>query len=376
MKPTPRAAQLGKMLDLCDDLHRLRTRLADPETTGEERTRLRQKTERRIGRLGRELANYKSRGPLARLLRAHRLQAREFEVLAVLLHRAVRAEEPEMPGRLILASIFDTSFGVLSGMHLLHEDARLRASGLVRVADDSPADADILEIDFRLSEEALAAMREEVAGSAVRRQKSKAVSGYRNQRELLLDMRALVNHYRRRSELVFDSSRWDSLSRGSSKATTLTRRINTLWADLRARMLRDAKCREFPLLQLQREFSLDEGELIILVHMLFRELYSGDAFVDVADLLRLISSSESDLIRARHYVLKEAPLLRHQILVLEPFVENRELTAEAKLNDWVVNRLLEHNGRASDILAEERIRWHEYLDELDDTSGFFRDLDA
>ena len=116
--------------------------------------------------------------------------------------------------------------------------------------------------------------------------------------------------------------------------------------------------------------------MIILVHMLFRELYSGDAFVDVADLLRLISSSESDLIRARHYVLKQAPLLRHQILVLEPFVENRELTAEARLNDWVVNRLLEHNGRTMDILAEERIRWHEYLDDLDDTSGFFRDMDV
>jgi len=364
------------MLDLCDDLHRLRSRIADPETTGEERTRLRQKTERRIGRLGRELASYKSRGPLARLLRAHRLDAREFEVLAVLLHRAVRAEDPEMQGRLILASIFDTSFGVLSGIHLLHEDARLRASGLVRIADDQPAEADVLEIGFRLSEEALAAMREEVAGCTVQRRTTPTVDGYRNQRELLMDMRVLVNHYRRRGELVFDASRWDSLNRGSSNATGLTRRINSLWAELRARMLQNPTCRQFPLLQVQREYGLDEGEMIILTHLLFRELYSGDAFVDVADLLRLVSSNETDLLRARHYVLKEAPLIRHQLLVLEPFVENRELTAEARLSDWIVNRLLDSNGRSTDILSEERIRWHEYLDRLDDTKGFYRDLDV
>lgn len=376
MKSTPRAAQLGRMLDLCDDLQRIRSRIADPDTSREERTRLRRQTERRIVRLARELECYRGRGPLARLLRSHRLDASEFEVLAVLLQRAVRAEAPEMEGRLILASIFDTSFGVLSGLHLLQEDARLRTSGLVRVADDQPPGADVLETRFRLSEEALGALREEVAGGTRSPRRPANPDGYRNQRELLLDLRVLINHYRRRSELVFEPSRWESLHRRGETAVVISRRIDALWADLRARILRSPEAARFPLLQIQREHGLGDLETVILVHLLFRELYAGEAFSDVADLLRLVSGSEADLLRARRFVHRDAPLVRHQILALEPFVENRELTGEARLNDWVVNRLLDGDGRAADIRAEERLRWHEYLNGLDDSAGFFRDLEA
>lgn len=376
MKTTPRAIQFGRMLDLCDDLQRIRTRISDPATSHDERERLRRQTQRRQGRLARQLAAYRGRGPLANQVRKHRLDASEFEVLAVLLQRAVRAEEPEMEGRLILGSIFDTSFGVLSGLHLLQEDARLRTSGLVRTADDQPAAIDVLETRFRLSEQALAAMHEEVSGRRATRRRKKTVDGYRSQRELLLDLRLLHNHYGRRSELLFDPSRWDSLRNGDEIAGAISCRIDELWAEIRTRILRTADHQGFPLLQLLRDNKLGDPETIIVVHLLFRELHSGEAFCDVAELLRLVSGSEADLLRARSLVAKDAPLLRRDILVLEPFIENRDLTAEARLSDWVVHRVLDDGDASRDIRSDERLRWHEYLDHLDGSDGFFRDLDA
>lgn len=376
MKNKPRALQFGRMLNLCDDLQRIRSRISDPDTSSDERERLRRQTERRQGRLTRELAAYRGRGPLAQQLRRHRLDASEFEVLAVLLQRAVRAEAPEMEGRLILGSIFDTSFGVLSGLHLLQEDARLRTSGLVRTADDQPATADVLETRFRLSEQAMAAMHEEVAGRRAPRRRKQEVDGYRSQRELLLDLRVLHNHYARRSELLFEPTRWASLRTGDEMATGISARIDALWAQIRTRILRTEHQGDFPLLKLLREFRLGDPETIVIVHLLFRELHSGEAAADVAELLQLVSASEVELLRARRLVAADSPMVRGQILVLEPYVENRNLTAEARLDDWVVNQLLDDADAAKDIRSEERLRWHEYLDRMDGSDGFFRDLDA
>ncbi len=376
MKTTPRAVQFGRMLDLCDDLQRIRGRISDPTTGHDERERLRRQTQRRQGRLARELASYRGRGPLAQQLRKHRLDASEFEVLAVLLQRAVRAEAPEMEGRLILGSIFDTSFGVLSGLHLLQEDARLRASGLVRAAHDQPAGTDVLEARFRLSETALVAMHEEVAGRRAHRRRKPELDGYRSQRELLLDLRLLHNHYARRSELLFDPARWDSLRSGDEVAAVISPRIDELWAGIRSRILRTEHHRTFPLLQMLREYKLGDAETMIVVHLLFRELHAGEAATDVADLLRLVAASEVELLRSRRWIAAESPLVKGDILVLEPYVENRNLTAEARLSDWAVNRMLDDADVAKDIRGDERLRWHDYLDHLNGSDGFFRDLDA
>ncbi|MGE3174636.1 MAG: hypothetical protein AB7O97_18535 [Planctomycetota bacterium] len=375
MKTTPRAVQFGRMLDLCDDLQRIRSRISDPSTSREERERLRRQTQRRQTSLARQLAAYRGRGPLASMLRKHKLDAGEFEVLAVLLQRAVRAEEPEMEGRLILGSIFDTSFGVLSGLHLLHEDARLRTSGLVRVATDQPVGTDVLVTRFRLSEQALAAMREEVVGNRAHRRKSKVLDGYRSQRELLLDLRVLHNHYRRRSELLFEPARWESLHRGTENTSVLGRRIDELWAEIRTRILRTETAGEFPLVRLIRQHKLGDAETVIVVHLLFREIYAGEAHADVAELLRLVSTEDQSLLRARALVARDAPLVRGDILSLDPFLENRELTAEARLSDWVVNQILDQ-GPQSGIPTDERVRWHSYLDGLDGSESFFRDLDS
>jgi hypothetical protein len=226
-----------------------------------------------------------------------------------------------------------------------------------------------------MSEDAMAALREEVVGRGKARA-ARRPDGYRRQRELLQDLRLLHNHYQKRSEMVFEPARWDGLQRPADGAPATSRRIEELWSEIRSRILRSPAARDFPIVRLLREHRLGDAETMIVVHLLFREIHSGEAFADVADLLRLVSTDDADLLRARCLVRKEAPLVRDRILVLEPYVENRELTAEARLEDWVVTRVLTDGEAGEAIAADERLRWHEYLRGLDDSGGFFRDLDA
>ncbi len=376
MKKTPRALPFGRILDLCDELQRIRARISDPTTGRDERERLRRQTERQKLSLERQLAAYRGRGPLANLLRKHKLDAHEFEVLAVLLQRAVRAEEPEIEGRLILGSLFDSSFGVLSGLHLLAEDARLRTSGLVRAATDQPIGTDVLETRFRLSDFALQAMREEVAGRRATKKHVQETTGYRTQRELLLDLRMLHNHYLRRCDLIFEESRWRSLHPTTDSTSCLQKRIDELWGAMRTRLLRTENPSSLPLLSLLREHKLSDEETMIVVHLLFEELYHGEPHAEAVDLLCLVSTDDASLLRAKKLLHKDSPLVKGQIVALEPFVENRELTAEVRLEDWVVTRLLDEQASAGGIHSEERMRWHHYLSQLDGSDGFFRDLDA
>jgi Winged helix domain, variant len=377
MKSGRRAAAFGRMLDLCDDLQRIRSRMSDPQLGRDERTRLRRQTQRKVEQLARNLADYRFRGPLGRVIRKYRFDAEEFQVLSVLLQRSVRAEEPEMEGRLILSSIFETSFGVLAGLHLLHEDARLRSSGLVALAEDQEPSASVLETRFRLSDDALAAVRAEVEGGPAPSLPRRSTAGYQNHREFLLDLRLLHNLYRERSEQVFAAGQWDRMYGTADRVgRALSRRIDSGWRRVRERLQATPSMHEFPIIRLVREHGLDDVELMIVVHLLFQELYSGEAFANTVDLLRLVSAGEDELIKNRRYLVRDARLLLRDILKIEDFVEGRELTGEAHLAGWVVNDMLASGAGNSPIKPDERLRWHLYLKSLEDTSGFYRDLES
>ena len=116
--------------------------------------------------------------------------------------------------------------------------------------------------------------------------------------------------------------------------------------------------------------------MIIIVHLLFQELYDGNAYADVVELLRLVSAGEDELIRNRALVHKTAPMLKHDILTIETMLEGRELTAEARLNDWVVNAMFGMAVREQAIHADEHINWHHYLKKMSDTDDFFKDMEA
>ena len=167
-------------MNLCDDLQRITTRMRDPELGRGQRTRLRTQSRHKIARLTRDLRAYRFRGPLAEIMRQYRLTPQHFLVLAHLLHRHLRAEEPAMQGRVLLGSVFETSFAVLTALDLLRDESPLRASGLVLVDDDEEHPDDLLEARFRISEDAVNGFRDGariVEGSAGRKPRDPSREG-------------------------------------------------------------------------------------------------------------------------------------------------------------------------------------------------------
>ena len=114
----------------------------------------------------------------------------------------------------------------------------------------------------------------------------------------------------------------------------------------------------------------------MVIHLLFKELYEGVAYADAAALINLVSCDEADLIRNRRLVLPNSTLVAHEIIQLEPMIEKRELTAEVHLSDWAVNYMFGAPMIDPRIHPDERLDWHLYLKNLDDTGAFFRDLEA
>ena len=310
-------------------------------------------------------------------MREYRFEVQDFELLAILLQATMHSEDPAVEGRLLLGNLFKTSFDVLAGMDLLHESGRLRASGLVVLVDDDVEPGDLLEARFQLSEDALEAFREEISGLVPEDLRQRKPGPYCHNREFLVDLRILHNLYKHRSERVFHTDRWDRLNRGTPEpGRGMNKRIEGFWAKMRQRLSRSERAKQFPSLRFFREYALSETEMIMVIHLLFKELYEGIAYADAADLLRLISKGEDDLIRNRRLVGAGGTLIDREILQVEAMLEGRELTGEVHLSDWVVNLLFGAPATEPRIRPDERLEWHLYLKNLEDTKAFFRDMES
>ena len=376
MNRSRRHVALKRLLDLCDHLHRIRHKLADPELRRDAQLRLRRQSKSKAEQIARQLGSYRFRGPLAEVMSEFKLRVEHFQILAILLQRHMRSEDPTLEGRLILGSIFDTSFDVLAGMELLHESGALRRAGLIVLDDAEQETPDLLESRFRVSDEALESFRAESAAFVPEDLRKSSQDRYANHRELLVDLRILHNLYKHRSERVFHEDRWDRVHVGHVvPGAGLTRRIERFWNRIRQRLEHSDDAPTFPTVRFMREYELGELELVMVIHLLFQELYEGTAHADVAELLKLVSASEDELIKNRRLVIAPRCLVKHEILHIEPMLEGRELTGEAHLNDWVVNELFGTFAHERAIEPDERLNWHLYLKELGDSGKFFTDLE-
>ncbi len=375
-KATRRATALRELLDLCDDLQRIRSRLAEGSLARDARTRLKRQERTKHDRLADHLARYRFRGPLSALLREHRFELVHFQVIATLLQRHLRSEDPGVDGRQLLATVFDSSFEVLAGAELLHENGPLRASGVVVLEDDEDVVDDLLDSRFRISEDALLAFRDEIAGLVVEDRRERRAP-YTGNHELLADLRILHNLYKHRSERVFRQERWDRIQVGHASAgRVLTQRITGCRRRIDERLRCTPGAEDFPAVRFFREHLLEDAEQILIVHLLFKELYEGNAYADAAELLRLVSADEVELIRNRRLIRPSSKLVKHELIQIEPMLENRELTGEVSLSDWAVNSLFGADHGSEAIDHDARLDWHLYLKNLEDTGTFFRDLEA
>lgn len=376
MKSTRRGEALRTLLGMCDDLQRARSKLAEADLGRDARGRLRRRVRAKSQRLERELTNYRFKGPLGYLMREYGLEPVHFQLLATLLQRHLRSDTPSLEGRLILASVFEDSFDLLAGMALLQENSVLRASGLIELDGEQENTVDVLEARFRISEAALEAFRDEIAGLVVD-DRSSAQIGYASNHEFLTDLRMLQNLYKHRSERLFHQERWDRIHAGNAApGRGLTRRIEAHWRRIEHRIAATPEAMSLPAVRFMHEFRLTEEERVIVVHLLFKELFEGNAYADAAELIRLVSSDEIELVRNRRLLLPTGALIRHEMIRIEAMIEGREMTGEVYLTDWVVNWVIGTATRDGAIGSDDRLDWHLYLEKLGgDSRSFFRDLE-
>ena len=379
MSSTYEGPKLRKLLEACADLQEIRSKMKDPELDRDARTRLRRRSKNKAEHLARDLKGYEFRGPFVDVMKSFPLAPDHFQILAVLLQQQLRCEDPALEGRLILSSVFSSTYEVLARADLLHRDGPLRSSGLVVLEEDEEDPEDNLEARFQLSPEGLLLFQGEITGDRSRRTASEpeVVDGYANYREFLVELRAIHNLYRRRSEQVFHQDRWNSLRESTHEpGHSISLRIETAWKRLRTRLERTENGAAYPAARLLREYGLSEAELIMVIHLLFKELFEGNAYADVAELCKLVSGSEVELLLNSRLAGEQGPLIKSEILAIEPMLEGRALTGEAYLSNWAVNYLFGAVAPNEDIRPDERLDWHLYLAQLKDTKGFYRDLDA
>lgn len=379
MKSTRKSQELRKLLNTCDDLLQIRNKMTDPELERETRTRLRRQSKRKTEQLTKDLKSYQFRGPLAQVMQSFPLAPDHFQILAVLLHRQMRSEDPALEGRLILAAVFESAYEVLARVDLLRPDSALRAAGLMVLEDDEENPEDLLEARFVLSEEGVEGFRHEIAGASSRDvvKSPGRDDPYESNREFLVELRIIHNLYQLRGARIFTVDRWNRLQNTTFQpGHNLNQRIRGCWERVRDRLGATPDSSAFPGVRLMREYNLSEEEMICIIHLLFKELYEGNAYADIAELLKLVSRDESELMQNRRLVTENSGLIKRELISVEPLLEGRTLTGEAYLNDWVVNYLFGATVSDENIQPDERIDWHMYLAQLDDTQGFFRDMDA
>jgi len=375
-QPTERAV-LKKLLDHYDQLGVLRQKLQDESTDTTETKRLRAQSKRKIDAIGKDLRELPDESTMGGLLNRYKLNKHQFVVLLTLLRQRLTADNPYLKGRELLSLLFDSSYEILRGCALLEPTAALLSAGLIAPdVRDEEDDDDLLETPFKISDRVFRLVRSTFLAHRPiafpgRRQKPRP---YRNNLGLVLDMRRLSLLYRKRAAKVFQFDYWDDVGLGTAESvTSLNQQIHRFRERIAESMAQTKRVGEFPLVSLQREYSLEEQELVILITLLFQELLEGSAFLDAVDLLKLISANEEDLIMKRRFLGKRSTLIKQNLVAIEEMVNDKELTAEVYLPNWVVDRVLGQEGRRS-IDADVRLDFHDYLKNLGSSDDFFEDL--
>jgi len=372
MSKDSRQGGLRKLLDLADELRALRKKIQDPALKNEAVQRLRRRSREKLRHLASELGAFRFRGSLGLVLK--KLDPEHFLLLATLLRRYLRSVSPYVEGRALLSAVFETSFELLKGLELLQPESVLRREELVLVdqAEEGTEDS-LLEARFRLADAVVEAFLEELGLRSS--PKRVARKGYSNHREYLLDLKVLHNLFLTRSQRIFSTDSWWRVrgAAGDRANLALNRRIRAAENRIETRLSKTPGAADFPTQQFFLEFGLGKEEVLVVLHLLFLEFLEGNPYADVVQLIQLISGSEEAILRNRELFLPHSTLRKSGILEVEEMLDGRELTGEAHLADWVIDRMLGTGIRFMPIDADEQLNFHLYLKDLK-SSNFLKDL--
>jgi hypothetical protein len=304
-------------------------------------------------------------GQLFGLFERHGLTETDVALLLTLLAARLAGRPTETGGVLARRAAADSA-GRLQALSRLSTGGPLVSGGLI-LPDGAPSDGVEAEgTPFRLGEHVLRVACELFADARPTRPPREAPAPYADNAALLADLRRLSLVYRRRAASLFHIDPWtgtglcpaegalESCARAREEAEFVERRL-TLTTSTDG----------LPLLALAREHALDTDALVILVTVLFQEVVEGVGAVDAVDLVKLVCTSEEDLLRRRMLL---RPLERRRLVRLDGAYAGKELTADVSLPNAVVDRLLGGSGR---IGSDERIDFHAWLQQLDSSDPLF-----
>lgn len=358
--------RLKRILDLSDRLGHLRRKVRDgaPELTSKD-------LNQEIRSIAGTVVSIGLPGTLGRLEQEHRFGPQDVMVLLVLLNRRIEPGDSSLTGREILATLFPSTFGILAGASLLAPDAALRTSGAVEAVEEED---DLLETRFGLSDSVFRAVEMDVNPRAA---SARIVRPYRNHFEHLAELARLSSLLLRRSLARFDMDPYGArLFDEQESPAQLDRRVRALSRRIRERLASTPDAERFPLVALTTKLDLAEDEQLVLIALLVQECYYGNPGLEAVEVLKMISGTPEQLLRKRSILSPEGRLLKNGLVEIDNPPDEKDVTADLFLPDWVSNLLLGEtkDGAPGPIGTDTRIEFHQYLKDLTDSDRFFRDL--
>ncbi len=380
---------MKRVLDLCDRWGGLRSKINEERNDDDPRELrpLQQRSRRMQRELALDLKAGRIPGTVGRLAARHRLGPDEVLILLTLLKRRVSQGNGAVPGREILRLLFDSSYEMLRGSALLARGGRLRASG-VMVADREAAwreHEDVFDAGFKLSEPVFRSVCAEIGFNASLPAESlpvaRAPRAYQDHKEFLLDFRRLSILHQRRANRLFRFEYWQDPEAGGDESPDLIgAEIERLGARIRESLRATPGAETFPLVTFRREHGLDEREIVIVVTLLFQEIFFGHSHHEVVELMKLVSGSERELIDNRNLLARNSRLVKREIVSIDFPLGERDLSAEASLAAWAQERMLvapaTPASSAAPLDARARRQFLAFLESLRGSEEFYRGLEG
>jgi Winged helix domain, variant len=375
MASAPEQTSLERVLDVADRLGRLRQSLSERAMSDRRAGRSVRAESRRVVRgVSTDLDQGIVPGTLGRLHECHHFDDEQITIVLLLLQRRIHEARRSLTGREILSFLHESSFDRLRGLRHLAPDGLLRNVGILEI-DPMSSGGDLLDAEIRLCETVFRAIEHDVTPE-IRSRKDKDTGEprvYADHREYLLDMARLSRLYQRRAGRVFESEEPDeTLSRSAVKH--FEAEILNLRNLIEARLSITPGSNGYPLERLRHKHRLDDAELLILVTLLFQEIYAGTSHIEAIELVKMISGSDLELMSRRLLLARDGRLVRMGLVALTEDEGDHQVGGEAYLPAALIRLFLTGPAPTGPIDADLRLDWHEYLDGLDGSDEFFRKL--
>lgn len=364
-----KAESFRRVLDLCDQLSEIRERMGRRKgAAGADAQGLLREKRDKLGQLWGELPAAFAAGTLGELKERFDLGAEELLVIALLLSHRIRKGDRRLSGRAVLSMLHESVYDMVRAMAILGAEGNLRQAGIIVVSE--PYSEDVFEAAFRLADGTFYLIIDEIAGRAAAGAPQR--KPFSSPREHLLEMGRLTALYRKRAATLFPVEAQDFFNLEADLALDeVDYRIEAGWTDIEQRLLLTPRYEEYPLVRLERTYTLSREEIIIVVSLFFVELISPAPYLVVGDLVKLVSRDESDLMSMRRLLAEDSPLGKSGIVTLdeEHGVHRKLTTFDAYLADWVLERLAGPRPDLSAITSDMQIDVHEFLRDLPRPGG-------